>query len=61
MPSLSLTMIVNLPLSLGVAVSASWTAMVVVALYVGNTFDTELDVGVAVHNNERPSVVVSTS
>ena len=39
-PSLSETMIVNMPLSLGVAVSPSWTTIVNVELYVGRTFDT---------------------
>jgi hypothetical protein len=35
--------------------------MVVEVLYVGNTFPMELEVGVAVHNEESPAVVVSTS
>ena len=47
-PSLSETMIVNMPLSLGVAVSPSWTTMVNVELYVGRTFDTVLEVGVTI-------------
>ena len=47
-PSLSETMIVNMPLSLGVAVSPSWTTTVNVELYVGRTFDTVLEVGVTV-------------
>ena len=47
-PSLSETMIVNMPLSLGVAVSPSWTTIVNVELYVGRTFDTVFEVGVTV-------------
>ena len=35
--------------------------MVVVVLYVGKTFETELAVGIAVQSDERPFVEVSTS
>ena len=47
-PSLSETIIVNMPLSLGVAVSPSWTTTVNVELYVGRTLVTVLEVGVIV-------------